>query len=554
VTVAVITAGSFTIKATYGGDSNNLRNWGTAINKASPTITPALSSTAVALSSTGVASVTDSATLSGGYEAGGTVSYEYFSGNSCAGTINAVGFPVFVTNGVVPVSSSEIFDTVGSYSWNAVYSGDANNNAATSPCQSLVVNSAGASISMVLSASTILSGSSVTGSATLSGATSSSGGTVTYEFFSGSYCSGLGTAVGSPVAVTNGVVPNSASQNFSSPGLRSWNAVYSGDANNNGATSPCKPLNIRGIPTVTTSLLAADIGKGSSVFDSSRLTGATSTAGGSVQYEYFSGSTCTGTATPVGSPVTVTNGVVPNSASQQFGSDGYYSWNAVYSGDANNYGATSGCEPLTVSAIITTAPSSSAITIGGYVTDSASLSGATPNAGGTVTYQYFSGVSCSGSPGILPPVTVTDGVVPNSGPTWFFVAGSYSWNAVYSGDSNNLGSTSQCESLTVNTALVAPVISASQTEVVSGGSTTLSTTTPFSGGTPTYTCQWLEEAPGATSYVGLGSSFSCTPSSAPSTSTGSLSTTGVYNFELQVTDSSSPPDSAISASVAVTIS
>ena len=547
VAVGVTTAGSFTIKATYGGDSNSLKNSGAATNKASPTITPSLSSTAVIQGQ----SVTDSATLSYGYKAGGAVAYEYFSGNTCTGAATAVGFPKIVTNGVVPVSVSQVFVTVGSYSWNAVYSGDANNNGATSPCQSLVVNSPGVLISAVLSASTVVSGSLVTGSATLTGATSTAGGTVTYEFFSGSYCSGSATTVGS-VAVTNGV-PTSASQVFSSPGSYSWNAVYSGDANNNGATSPCKPLSIRGIPSIATSLSVPVIGVGGSVFDASVLTGTTSTAGGSVQYEYFSGSTCTGTATPVGPPVPVTNGVVPNSVSWQLGSAGSYSWNAVYSGDSNNNGATSPCELLTVSDVITTTLSSPVITVGGYVTDSASLSGVSSSAGGTVTYYYYSGGSCSGSATqVGSPVTVTNGAVPNSASQQFNVASSYSWKAVYGGDVVNAGATSQCELLTVNPTLVPPGISVSPTTVSSGGSTTLTTTTPFSGGTPTYTCLWFEEAPGG-SFVGLGSSFSCATSSMPSTSTGALSTTGIWYFELQVTDSSSTPVTVTSASVAVTV-
>ncbi len=444
-TAAVTTAGSFTIRATYSGDSNNLKSWGTAVSKASPTITPFLSSTAVAVGR----SVTDSLTLSGGYQAGGNVAYEYFSGNTCAGTANPVGSPVTVTSGVVPESASQFFVTPGSYSWNAVYSGDSNNNGATSQCQSLAVNSAGVSISTVLSASTVFSGSSLTDSATLSGATSTAGGTVTYEFFSGGYCSGSATTVGS-VGVTSGVVPSSASQVFSTPAFYSWNAVYSGDINNNGATSPCEPLNVRGIPTIATSLSAAIIDVGGSVFDTATLAGTTSTAGGTVQYGYFAGSTCTGTATLVGSPVTVTNGAVPDSASLQFGTAGSYSWSAVYSGDSNNNGA------------------------------------------------------------------------------------------------------STCEPLTVNPALVAPGISASPTTVSSGGSATLTTTTPFSGGTSTYTCQWLDETPGG-SYVSLGSSFSCTAGSTPSTLTGALSTTGTWYFELQVTDSSSMPVAVTSAPVAVTV-
>jgi hypothetical protein len=364
-----------------------------------------------------------------------------------------------VAYGVVRGSVSQIFVTVGSYSWNAVYSGDSNNDGATSPCESLAVNSAGASISTVLSASLIIYGSSVTDSATLSGTVGSAGGTVTYEFFSGSYCSGSPivtptTTNGLIVTVTSGVVPSSPPETFSYSGFYSWNAVYSGDpsTNNNGATSPCEPLNVKG-SMIDISLSSTIINVGGSVFATSTLTGITSTAGGTVQYEYFSGSTCAAPAipTPVGLPVTVTDGVVPNSVSLQFGSPGLYSWNAVYSGDTLNNGATSACELLTVdmtSPTITSSLSSTAITIGQSVTGSATLSGGF-QAGGTVTYEYFLGSTCTGIAPISGSVTVTDGAVPSLESQPFNTAGSYSEMAVYSGDPNNNAATSGCEPFTV---------------------------------------------------------------------------------------------------------
>jgi hypothetical protein len=98
---------------------------------------------------------------------------------------------------------------------------------------------------------------------------------------------------------------------------------------------------------ITTSLSASTITVGGSVSDSAVLTNAFE-AGGTVTYEYFSGSTCSGTPTIVGGPVTVTGGTVPNSASQKLNSAGSFGWEAVYSGDSNNLGVTGACGPLTV--------------------------------------------------------------------------------------------------------------------------------------------------------------------------------------------------------------
>ncbi len=101
------------------------------------------------------------------------------------------------------------------------------------------------------------------------------------------------------------------------------------------------------VSSITTALSALVIYQGQSVFDTSALSGVTATAGGNVTYSYYSAGFCAGTATVV-STVRATNGIVPNSASQTFGTAGVYSWQAFYTGDANNNPATSPCEPLSV--------------------------------------------------------------------------------------------------------------------------------------------------------------------------------------------------------------
>src|SRR5439155_1375594 len=219
----------------------------------------------------------------------------------------------------------------------------------------------------------------------------------------------------STVTVTNGAVPNSAAHTFTSVAPASWNAVYSGDSGNSPATSSCEPLTInKASPTISTSLSSNPITVGGSVTDSATLSNSFQ-ASGTVVYSFFSGSSCAGTGTQVGSPVTVTSGVVPDSGSQTFNTAGGFSWNAVYSGDANNNGATSVCEPLTVnkaSPTIATSLLSNPITIGGSVADSATLTNSF-QAGGTVTYSFFTGSTCSGTGTIVgSPVTVTNSVVP----------------------------------------------------------------------------------------------------------------------------------------------
>ena len=107
--------------------------------------------------------------------------------------------------------------------------------------------------------------------------------------------------------------------------------------------------------------------------------------------------------------------------------------------------------------------------------------------------------------------------------------------------------------VTVTPGFSSPAISASPSTIDSGLSSTLSTTASFSGGTSPYTCQWLEEAPGGSSYSNLGGSFSCNAGDTPTVPTGALSSTGAWSFELQVADSSAPALVVVSTPVTVTV-
>jgi hypothetical protein len=118
-------------------------------------------------------------------------------------------------------------------------------------------------------------------------------------------------------------------------------------------------------PSIATVLADSTLTVGGSTNDTATLTGATSGAGGTVDYRYYSSSAdCVTDATAfdgtvasltggtdVGS-VTVTGGVVPDSASATFNSAGTFYWAAFYTGDANNDKASSDCtaEALVVNA------------------------------------------------------------------------------------------------------------------------------------------------------------------------------------------------------------
>ncbi len=310
-------------------------------------------------------------------------------------------------------------------------------------------------INTKLSATTVNVGDPVTDSATLTGATANAGGTVKYSAYAGANnCTGT-DLLNSTVTVTNGVVPDSAAFSTQTAGNYSFQAVYSGDANNNGPTSVCstEQLLVKTTPKITTTLSTVQVVVGGTVHDSSVLLGATADAGGTVKYTAYSDSACSLNARDAGTK-TVTNGIVPDSDSLQFNSAGIFYWQAVYSGDANNNGATSVCtdELLTVnkaSPSIATTLSDTAVALGASVHDSAALTGASADAGGTVTYTVYSDNQCTKDARDAGTKTVVNGAVPDSNALVFNSAGTFFWQAHYSGDANNNPADSVCTDETV---------------------------------------------------------------------------------------------------------
>jgi hypothetical protein len=302
------------------------------------------------------------------------------------------------------------------------------------------------SITTTLSDTTIEVGGTVHDSATLTGATATAGGTVTYTVYTNDTCTDNPQSAGTKT-VTNGVVPDSNPITFNQTGDFYWQAVYSGDANNDPATSVCTSEHLvvtKKSPSIATTLSATTIEVGGTVHDSATLTGATADAGGTVTYTVYTDNACSQGAQDAGT-VTVTNGNVPDSNPITFNTAGDYFWQAVYSGDANNIGATSVCtsEHLVVTKkqpAMTTAPNL-------IPNDDATISGAF-NATGTITFDLFSpaDATCASSPAFTQTVNVNGNGTYSTTNTSFVAStlGTWRWQVNYSGDANNSPTTSAC--------------------------------------------------------------------------------------------------------------
>lgn len=95
-----------------------------------------LSTTSVAV----LSSVFDTAILSGHtLHASGTVAYTVYSNSGCSLNARSAGVKT-VSEGGVPNSDSLLFNTPGTFYWQAVYSGDSLNASATSTCTSEILN------------------------------------------------------------------------------------------------------------------------------------------------------------------------------------------------------------------------------------------------------------------------------------------------------------------------------------------------------------------------------------------------------------------------------
>ncbi|MGH2550261.1 MAG: hypothetical protein ACRDHN_12775, partial [Thermomicrobiales bacterium] len=488
------TVGVYNWLVTYSGDASN--NPASSVcgsetftqEKYSPTITTTVrtSPSNTVVPQNGVLSspvtVYDSATLGNdGPPAGGEVTFRLYRSYNCdpsslvftsppADPSPAMGAPFTVT---LP----------GTYNWVATFSGDDLSNPATTQCgeEQFFVDQGVGGISTQTKRSSDNSnlpddfangidfGTSVYDTTTLVGFTPSAGGTVIYNLYAGSACSGT-PVFSSTKTVVNAVVPQSDPYNFPDQGTFNWQAVYSGDAQNQAATSPCGSETVLVFgKTVSIATTMNDVGDGSvipdqggvligsAVTDSSVITGGTADLSGTLTYNLYRNSNCTGTPAFI-SPRSFTDRTsLPASFPATIDQAAVYNWQVVYSGDANNRGATSACGTETLigqtqPTIATTIKNAAGDSIeNGHVfqldelvKDSAVLTGATATAGGTVTYNLYYSNICAGTPKFSSAQNVANGIAPDSATFNPYFTGDFRWQAVYSGDQFNRPVTSDC--------------------------------------------------------------------------------------------------------------
>jgi hypothetical protein len=224
------------------------------------------------------------------------------------------------------------------------------------------------------------------------------------------------------------------------------------------------------LPTVGLATEVLDAGSGTAwggettgavAYDSATVTasGPAPTAG--VTFNLYTNNSCTGN--PASSSTSAISGGTASSSSTGALTAGDYSFQAVYPGDAYYAPATGSCEPFSV------AQGSAGVgqnlidadggnpwnnweTANDTAIDQASVTGGAITPTGSLTYAFYANGSCTGTPAATWAYSLSPtGSVPTSGNTPALAAGTYGFQATYSGDGNYTQASSTCLTFSVTT-------------------------------------------------------------------------------------------------------
>jgi hypothetical protein len=316
--------------------------------------------------------ITDSATITGGVNPVGTVTFELFgpsnptcaSGEGSSQTWLGRWVVKLKADGTASVPAPGFTTAeVGTYNWVAIYSGDANNLSATSGCGSEDVTFTKATPTIVTVASNGGPvGTQIHDTAQVSGGANPTG-TVTFSLFppSNPTCA---SSEGSPGTVQTVTVPlgsNGSATSAGSPyttvavGTYNWIAKYSGDANNVSASTACtdEQVNVGKDPTSVTTAASAGGSTGIALHDTAKVTG-TFLPTGTVTFTLYgpTDTACTGAGIFASTVALSASGTATSGTFSATKTSGTYNWVASYSGDANSAPSTSKCgaEPVHLTA------------------------------------------------------------------------------------------------------------------------------------------------------------------------------------------------------------
>ncbi len=405
-----LSAGSYSYRATYGGDANNTAVTssceGFTVSLLRPTLNAVVDDGTNAWGSSEPigSSATGTAALSGynpAFTPTGSVTYSFYNNGTCTSPPASTQQVTLAPGGSVPSSTPTAGLALGTYSLQVAYGGDANYSITASACVNYtVVKYAGDTLqSTVVDASTgnpwtnnEQAGATAYDKAVITNFVSGfvPSGSVTYSLYSNGTCGGSPTSQSVVTVNSDGSVPNSPTTSSLSSGDYSYQASYSGDPNYAAVSAGCEFFGVgivRSTPTMTFTLYVngtatpwnSPIPSNATFWVSATLQGINSVVPtGTVDFiVYLNG--CAVEPADLG-PVTLSGG---SASSQQISGNIPFTnlgWTATYSGDINYSSVSSTCETTTISTVtspyVTTNPLNATAPIGGSATFTAAGSGA----------------------------------------------------------------------------------------------------------------------------------------------------------------------------------
>jgi hypothetical protein len=429
--------------ATYNGDSNNNAvTSGTALEPVTITpATPAINTQQQPATATVGSSIADKATVSGGFNPTGTVTFNLYNNP------NGTGTPLFtdanepLVNGMA-TSKGYTATATGTDYWVATYNGDSNNNAVTSGTASepVVITPATPAINTQQQPASATVGSSIADKATVSGGDNPTG-TVTFNLYNNPNGTGTPLFTDANEPLVNGMA-TSKGYTATATGTDYWVATYNGDSNNAKVTSgtALEPVTITpATPAINTQQQPATATVGSSIADKATVSGGFNPTG-TVTFNLYNNPNGTGTPLFTDANEPLVNGMATSKGYTATATGTDY-WVATYNGDSNNAKVTSGTalEPVVITPAapaINTQQQPASATVGSSIADKATVSGG-DNPTGTVTFNLYSNPNGTGTPLFTDAnEPLVNGVATSKGYTATATGTDY-WVATYNGDSNN---------------------------------------------------------------------------------------------------------------------
>jgi hypothetical protein len=310
--------------------------------------------------------LTDSANVTG-FNPTGTVTFSIFGPNNANCATGDAGasletWVVDLSNGKAKVPATDGYktSTPGTYNWVATYNGDNQNLPAASSCgsESVVVGKASPTIVTTASVGGPV-GTLIHDSAQVSGGDNPTG-TVSFFLYppSDANCTSgdspgwvqrVDATLGADGSATSAGTPFKTTE----VGTYNWIATYTGDANNDSASTQCgtEQVTIGKDPTTVTTIASAGGVVGTAIHDSAHVTG-TFQPTGTVTFTLYgpADTTCSGAGIFTSTMPLDAAGNAVSASFSATATAGTYNWVAAYSGDDSSAASRSTCgaEPVVI--------------------------------------------------------------------------------------------------------------------------------------------------------------------------------------------------------------